>query len=222
MYCVYLISYRGNKLPPFYVGSTSMEKLQNGYKGSVSSKIYGPIWRSEIKKRPDMFCIRPLSARYSSRDDAYDAEDRLLRALGAVRSSMYVNRRCAAGLGYHPTGEDSHRHHVPHTAEALAKMSLVHTGKTITPAHRQLISLVHSGKPKSAQHRERISASKLGKRATSITRAKMQASATGRKASEATKTKQSVIASGRSWWNNNGQSTLARMCPGEGWKKGRR
>ena len=31
MYCVYLTIYTGNKLPPFYIGSTSLKKINKGY-----------------------------------------------------------------------------------------------------------------------------------------------------------------------------------------------
>ena len=31
MYCVYLTIYRGNKLPPFYIGYSSINKIKAGY-----------------------------------------------------------------------------------------------------------------------------------------------------------------------------------------------
>ncbi len=30
MYCVYLTTYSGDKLPPYYIGSTSIAKISNG------------------------------------------------------------------------------------------------------------------------------------------------------------------------------------------------
>jgi hypothetical protein len=38
MYCVYLTIYKGNNLPPFYIGSTSIDKIDGGYHGSVMSE----------------------------------------------------------------------------------------------------------------------------------------------------------------------------------------
>jgi hypothetical protein len=35
MFAVYLTSYKGNKLPPFYIGSSSVSALNSGYHGSV-------------------------------------------------------------------------------------------------------------------------------------------------------------------------------------------
>lgn len=46
-YCVYLTCYLGNKLPPFYIGSTTTIKVQSGYKGSVKSKQYKKIFEYE-------------------------------------------------------------------------------------------------------------------------------------------------------------------------------
>lgn len=43
-YCVYHTTYIGNKLPPNYIGSTSVEKIKKGYYGSVKSKSYKSIW----------------------------------------------------------------------------------------------------------------------------------------------------------------------------------
>jgi len=35
---VYITNYKGTKLSPWYIGSTSKNKITNGYNGSVSSK----------------------------------------------------------------------------------------------------------------------------------------------------------------------------------------
>jgi hypothetical protein len=52
IYCTYLTIYSGNKLPPFYIGSTSVNRISNGYHGSVSSKRYKSIWLEELKTNP--------------------------------------------------------------------------------------------------------------------------------------------------------------------------
>ena len=44
MYCVYLTVYSGNLLPMFYIGSSSVKKIQNGYCGSISSKKYKNVF----------------------------------------------------------------------------------------------------------------------------------------------------------------------------------
>lgn len=49
-YCVYLTIYSGSKLPPFYIGSGTLDKILNkGYRGSVTSKQFKKIWSQELK-----------------------------------------------------------------------------------------------------------------------------------------------------------------------------
>jgi hypothetical protein len=46
MFVTYLTEYSGNKLPPFYIGSTSATRLATGYHGSVRSEK----WAASRKK----------------------------------------------------------------------------------------------------------------------------------------------------------------------------
>ena len=55
IYCTYLTVYTGNKLPPFYIGSTSVDNISKGYRGSVLSKNYKSIWKQELHSHPDLF-----------------------------------------------------------------------------------------------------------------------------------------------------------------------
>ena len=57
IYCTYLTVYSGNKLPPFYIGSSSIDIINNGYRGSVSSKEYKQIWKTELKNNSHLFKI---------------------------------------------------------------------------------------------------------------------------------------------------------------------
>jgi len=43
-YCVYHTKYIGDKMPNNYVGSSSVHKVECGYKGSVKSKKWKKIW----------------------------------------------------------------------------------------------------------------------------------------------------------------------------------
>jgi hypothetical protein len=95
MFCTYLTLYSGNKLPPFYIGSTSVKRVEDeGYGGSVSSKLYAAIWRSERKAHPELFRTQILSI-HTSRKDAFDKEQKLQLAVGAAKSPMYMNRTTA-------------------------------------------------------------------------------------------------------------------------------
>ena len=44
-YCTYLTTYSGSKLPKNYVGSSSVERVENGYRGSVLSEKWKEILR---------------------------------------------------------------------------------------------------------------------------------------------------------------------------------
>jgi hypothetical protein len=92
-YCVYLTSYKGNKLPPFYIGYSSMDKLQSGYKGSVQSKRYKQAWIEETTNHPELFSTKILST-HDSRKDANTRELKLLRSLKAISNPLYANRAC--------------------------------------------------------------------------------------------------------------------------------
>lgn len=60
-YCTYLTLYSGNKLPPFYIGSTHVKNINKGYKGSVGSKNFGDIWKTELKENPELFKTKIIS-----------------------------------------------------------------------------------------------------------------------------------------------------------------
>lgn len=90
LFCVYLTTYLGSKLPPFYIGSTSYSSILNGYRGTVTSKKYKTIWKNELIKNPHLFKTRVISF-HENRTLAYEKEELLQRKLNVVRSSMYVN-----------------------------------------------------------------------------------------------------------------------------------
>lgn len=91
MYCTYLTTYTGNKMPPFYIGSTSLKNIKLGYKGSVSSKRYKSIWESEIINNPSKFKVRVISI-HETRQEAYVKEDYLQRTLKIKNNDMYINK----------------------------------------------------------------------------------------------------------------------------------
>lgn len=55
MYCIYLTVYHGNKLPPFYIGYSTVKKVLNGYRGSVCSIAYKEIYLQELEDNPHLF-----------------------------------------------------------------------------------------------------------------------------------------------------------------------
>ena len=98
-YCVYLTIYRGSKLPPFYIGSTSVLKIDNGYHGSVSSKKYKHIYQNELKNNPDSFKTVIIS-KFKSRAEALIKERILQIYLNVVKSPMYFNMSIASPNGF--------------------------------------------------------------------------------------------------------------------------
>lgn len=93
-YCTYVTIYSGNKLPPFYIGSTSTERIENGYRGSVSSKKYKNIWNSELKINPQLFKTVVLTL-HDDRKLATERELRFQKQLNVINHPMYINESYA-------------------------------------------------------------------------------------------------------------------------------
>ena len=91
--------YSGDKLPKYYIGSTSLERINSGYYGSIRSKKYKDIFYSELKQRPDLFNVEILSY-HDSRKDALSEE--LLQQIkyNVVKSDEYINESYATKNGY--------------------------------------------------------------------------------------------------------------------------
>lgn len=99
IYCVYLTCYRGNLLPPFYIGSSNIEKVKSGYRGSVSSKQYKQIWKSEIENNPHLFKTFIVST-HPNRKSAAERELQIQIKLNVVQSEMYINKSLAKPDGF--------------------------------------------------------------------------------------------------------------------------
>lgn len=93
-YCVYITFYSGNKLPPFYIGSSSVEKINNGYSGSVGSKNYSELWKSEILNNRNAFKTKIISY-CNDRSNAYLREKDIHLKLSVHKNSLYVNKSVA-------------------------------------------------------------------------------------------------------------------------------
>ena len=94
IYCTYLTIYSGNKLPRFYIGSTSIDKIDRGYHGSVSSKKYKKIWNSELKEHPELFKTQILTT-HETREEAFNEEVRYQKEHDVVNSNLYINMAIA-------------------------------------------------------------------------------------------------------------------------------
>lgn len=90
IYCVYITIYRGNKLPPFYIGYSTAEKIKNGYRGSVSSRQYENIWKKELKENNHLFITRILSY-HNSAEKAKIRETEIQKKLRVHKNPLYSN-----------------------------------------------------------------------------------------------------------------------------------
>lgn len=118
MYCVYLTIYKGNNLPPFYIGSTSIDKIDDGYHGSVMSEEYRDIWKIEIKNNPHLFKTIIIQE-FKKRKDAYQKEEKIHRHLKVDKNPLYINKSIAVANGKFGSGFSGKKH----TKERNQKLS---------------------------------------------------------------------------------------------------
>jgi hypothetical protein len=99
-YVVYLTTYSGDKLPKYYIGSTSRINIESGkYFGSVRSRKYKAIFESEKINNILLFSVEVLSY-HESRKDALAEELRLQKLHSVVLSTEYFNEAYATVNGY--------------------------------------------------------------------------------------------------------------------------
>ena len=117
-YCVYNITYFGDKLPSKnnsnitpsnYIGSTEINKIKSGYMGSVKSKIYKNIWKSELKDNINLFSIEIISY-HDTRPAATYKELQIQKIFNVVTNPLFVNMSYAQPNGYYGTGISGEYH----------------------------------------------------------------------------------------------------------------
>lgn len=160
-FCTYLTIYSGNKLPPFYIGSSSVSNIKKGYRGSVSSYDYKSIWKSEIKHNNHLFKTLIISY-HNTRKEATKKEVKLQLQLDVVRNPLYINRCIIDG--------DSKHFYYP-SKELRKRMSDKRKGKnnpnygkkhTFSLDQRKRMSDSKKGKIRSNEHRKNLSLSMIG------------------------------------------------------------
>lgn len=170
MFVTYLTIYDGDKLPPFYIGSTSQRRIDSGYLGSVRGVEYGAIWKEEITCSPELFDVVILSE-HSTREEALVEEQRLHVKHDVVRNPQFINTATARGgfinRGYW-TEEEKQRmrkqHVISHeTRRIMAENTRrIHIGRKNTPETiermRQAALTRKKAPPQTAEHRAKVSA----------------------------------------------------------------
>ena len=161
IYCTYLTVYSGSKLPPFYIGSTSLSKIEAGYRGTVSSMKYKIIWKKELKENPHLFKTRVITL-HKSRKDATVREYLFQKTLGVVQSSMYINMAVAAPNGFF--GMDNSG--IPKSESMRKKLSGNQNAKgnhkPKSETHKKKIKESLVGRVRSKEHAKAISEAKKG------------------------------------------------------------
>jgi hypothetical protein len=145
-FCVYLVKYCGDKLPPKYIGSTSIKKAKSSkYFGSVRSKKWKDIFKSELKNNFHLFSLQILSE-HETREQAWAEELRLQKINDVVKSTEYFNESYASINGMF--GRDTSGKNNPMYG-------------TTRPECKERMLLNNPAKTKEAK--EKIRQSKLGK-----------------------------------------------------------
>lgn len=175
-YCVYMtvICDVTLKLPTFYIGSSSVERVNNGYHGSVSSKKYEKLFKKFCKTNPNDISTHILS--YHDTDiEARAAELALQKEHKVVKHESFVNLSFAAPHGYF--GMDTTG--IPKSEEHKNKIKISNTGKTKSAETKEKISLKLKGITHSEERKAYQSEKQKGREVKEETRIKLRNANTG-------------------------------------------
>lgn len=90
----YLTHYTGDKLPPWYIGSSFEDRVITGYNGTITSRKWKLLYQEEQKYNKHLFKTRILSY-HLTKEDAIAEEARLQRMHNVVKSVKYFNESVA-------------------------------------------------------------------------------------------------------------------------------
>ena len=160
-YCTYLTTYRGTKMPMFYIGRSNVRSVQNGYRGSVSSKLYKQIWLEELEHNPHLFETKILTT-HATQKEAAVQEEYFHKKHQVHKNPLYINQATGAGTfhadirgkknpfyGSSRTGEQNPMYGKTHSERTRQKMSSSGKGKHSQPKteeFRQTMSEHYAGK----------------------------------------------------------------------------
>lgn len=154
-WCVYVVTYSGDKLPPFYVGYTRTKRLlKENYHGSIRSKKWKDIWRTELELFPTLF-RRKIIRTFSTREEASGFEREFLSHFDAKNNSLFYN--LSNGLGDKGCAKG-----FKHSEEQKRKWSIERKFHIVTKETRQKISKSKMGHPVSSETREKLRKAHLG------------------------------------------------------------
>lgn len=190
MFCVYLTVYRGNKLPPFYIGQSTVTKIEKGYHGSVVSKRYHQIWKQEIKHNNHLFHTHIIK-RVKTRLEATSLEEKFQTQLSAHKNPLYINMSITGKHFHSDCRGRVGRSGWIHSETTKMKMRVAKLGTKQTTEHIENARLTRIGKPKTAEHIEKIRAANKGRIMSAAQKAKLSADRKGKSLSADHKRKMS-------------------------------
>ena len=99
-FCVYETIYLGDKLPTYYIGSSTVKKVKEcSYHGSVKSKKYKTIWLAELRENSHLFITKILSL-HETKNEVQNEELRIQKQYDVVNHSNFINQSLAKPNGF--------------------------------------------------------------------------------------------------------------------------
>jgi hypothetical protein len=135
MYCVYLTIYKGNKLPPFYIGYSSVQQVENGYNGSPSSKEFQKTWLNERKTNKHLFRTIIISL-CNSKNDAIARERHIHEIYDCKLNPLYINKQNGQPTKLGGFGKDNGMFSKKHTLNSRLMMSISRLGGVVSEDHK--------------------------------------------------------------------------------------
>jgi hypothetical protein len=187
LFIVYLITYSGNKLPPFYIGSTSLKKFNEGYSGSVSSKAYKKIWKEELRHNSHLF-KRKIVSMHSTRNEAISVESKFHYILQVNKNPLYVNK-CIAGnsprsMGFVGYGKNNPMFGHVYSDETREKMRNSKLGSKVKESTKEIWRKNRKGQWTGDKNPSKTNPAMLGKNHTEEAKKKMSELAKGKYAGD--------------------------------------
>jgi hypothetical protein len=108
-YCIYLTIYSGAKLPKRYIGSSSVNRVVNGYNGTITSRTYREVYKQEQIDNKHLFKTRIL-AKFNTREEALTAEKELQMKYAVHKSELYMNMAIAVPNGFFGMSQCGDKH----------------------------------------------------------------------------------------------------------------
>lgn len=161
MYVVYLTRYSGKKLPEFYIGSTNINKIKNGYNGSVASEKYRLIYKTEQNENKNLFKTRILSY-HNTREEAFTREREIQIKYNLINNIKYMNMSIARKNGYFGgSGEKCASYNRVCVYDKNGK--IIKVSKEEFHTNREEYTAIHKGRKRSQETRKRLSEAGKGK-----------------------------------------------------------